>query len=97
MLIALDYDGTHTVDPQLWLWFVRYAKALGHSVICVTMRAGVQLNGREDMDPALLDAVDETIFTAGAAKIPFLSSRDINPDVFIDDNPALLFRDGGGH
>ena len=36
--IGLDYDGTYTVDPDLWLRFVRQAKDRGHEVICVTMR-----------------------------------------------------------
>lgn len=38
MLIALDYDGTFTEDPTLWVSFIAMAQAHGHDVIGVTMR-----------------------------------------------------------
>lgn len=38
MNIALDYDGTYTADPDMWLRFVEEAQAAGHKVFIVTMR-----------------------------------------------------------
>lgn len=38
MRIALDWDGTHTLDPDFWDAFARLAKQYGHEVALVTAR-----------------------------------------------------------
>lgn len=44
------------------------------------------------MDPALL-AVVQVIPTSREAKGPFLQSRGINVDIWIDDNPMFIVAD----
>lgn len=92
MLIALDYDGTYTADPELWLAFVRTAHASGHRVICATMRTPSEV---ADMDPRLLASV-EVVCTHRQAKVTALRDRGVAPDVWIDDSPHWLLNDAAG-
>lgn len=91
LLICIDYDGTFTVIPKLLTEFIKSAKREGHLVICATMRYR-----SEGIDPALheLCGDDNVIFTGRKAKLPFLKEMDIIPDIWIDDNPLWLFKDG---
>ncbi len=89
MLIALDYDGTYTADPELWLDFIKRAQSRGHTVICVTMR-----HDHEALDMCLrLQGRVEVICSARQAKQLFLKDQGIYPDIWIDDNPKWLFED----
>ncbi|KKN17047.1 hypothetical protein LCGC14_0969960, partial [marine sediment metagenome] len=36
----------------------------------------------------------EVIFTSRKAKLPYLKEQGIEPDIWIDDLPMFLFRDG---
>lgn len=91
MLIALDYDGTYTADPDLWLDFIKRAQSRGHTVICVTMR-----HDHETLDMCLrLQDRVEVICSARQAKQLFLNELGIYPDIWIDDNPKWLFEDAG--
>ena len=91
MLIALDYDGTYTADPVLWLDFVKRAQSRGHAVICVTMRYD-----HETLDMCLkLQSLVDVIFSSRQAKLPFLNARGVFPDIWIDDSPNWLFEDAG--
>lgn len=38
MIIALDFDGTHTQDPALWNRFIADSHKSGHRVVVATMR-----------------------------------------------------------
>lgn len=38
MIIALDFDDTHTKDPALWNRFIDDAHRSGHRVVIATMR-----------------------------------------------------------
>lgn len=88
MLLALDYDGTYTADPDLWLPFVRRALARGHNVICVTMRYAHE---GATMDEGLKGIIP-VYFTDRQAKIPFLAAMGIYPNIWIDNNPVWLFQ-----
>lgn len=92
MLIAIDYDGTYTNDPELWDIFIHNAKERGHEVICATMRY-------EDKEGDIVKAelegkVDKIIFTGRLAKIATVRKLyGKNPHVWIEDDPAWLFDD----
>jgi hypothetical protein len=46
-VIAIDYDGTYTVDPDLWRAFIERAQARGHTVVMVTGRSNEGQFGAE--------------------------------------------------
>lgn len=89
MLIALDYDGTFTEDPALWLGFIQSARTAGHTVICVTLRTPSEAR---DMDKRLVEAV-EVVCTSRSAKVPHMEALGRSPDVWIDDEPQWLLSD----
>lgn len=86
MLIALDYDGTYTKDPDLWQKFITDAHAKNHQVILATMRYEHE---QEDMCQILTSRV-KVIFTGRQAKREFLRNLGIVPHVWIDDMPDLI-------
>ncbi len=91
MLIALDYDGTYTADPELWDQFISNARARGHEVIIATMR----IKGFEeyDVNRQLEGKVDKIIYTDRRAKKAEVIRQYKNPDIWIDDMPEWLFED----
>jgi hypothetical protein len=90
MLFALDYDGTYTEDPDLWLAFIANARARGHQVWVVTMRNESE---SEEVREQLLDKVDNIVFTDRRAKALYLRARGVEPDVWIDDMPWFVVGD----
>ena len=80
MLVALDYDGTYTRDPALWDGFIVEATKRGHSVKILTMRYPSE---------AIANVPCEVIYTSRKAKHGFVEA-----DIYIDDMPQYLFRDG---
>jgi len=92
MLIALDFDGTYTADPELWDLFIEHARAKGHEVIIATMR----LEGMEEervLYYGLDKKVDKIIYTNRKAKKVEVRRQYKDPDIWIDDNPEWLFED----
>lgn len=87
MRIALDYDDTYTVDPDLWLSFVALAKARDHEVFVVTMRYPGEVTS---MDPSLVKLVDRVIPTGRQLKRQFTEKMGIYIDVWIDDMPEYI-------
>ena len=88
MLISLDYDGTYTADPELWLDFVKHAQSNGHTVICVTMRYP-----HENNVDLRLTALVNVMYTSRKAKKQFARTQGVVPTIWIDDNPEWLFDD----
>ena len=91
MNIALDFDGTYTLDPALWDQFIAASRLAGHKVICCTMRHEESEGDRVKL--ALAEKVDRVVFTGRMAKADFLKRRGIEIDVWIDDNPGWIFND----
>ena len=90
--IALDYDGTYTLDRQLWDGFIFAAQESCHEVLIVTMRdegEDVGSNASGARPPC------EVIYTRRQAKLPFMERAGLHVDVWIDDNPRWLMFDGG--
>ncbi len=88
MLIAIDYDGTYTEDPVMWLSMILMMKRCGHKVICVTMRTPEEC---ESIDPNLEAVVEAIIATGREAKAKFAAEAGFKPDIWIDDNPMWLY------
>lgn len=80
MRIALDYDRTFTLDPTLWLEFLRLAQSAGHEVVCVTMRYSHER----------IELPVEVVYTGRQAKGPFMESVGRHVDVWIDDMPQCI-------
>lgn len=97
MKIALDYDGTFTEDPGMWLRFIDDATRLHsndnrlscHQVYLVTYR-GEDTPINFIHDEALCDLGASVYYTNGIAKRRYMEERDIGIDVWIDDNPDLI-------
>jgi len=79
MLIALDYDGTYTADPDLWDSFIAKAQSNGHEVKIVTMRFPSE---------PIENAPVEVIYTSRKAKYNAIPAQ-----IWIDDTPQFLFQD----
>ena len=92
MLIALDFDGTYTADPELWDVFIANARARGHEIVVATMR--YEDTESEIVELSLADKVDMIVYTNRKAKKTALRQiigRD--PNIWIDDNPDWLYED----
>ena len=85
--ISLDYDGTFTADPELWLDFVKKAQARGHEVIVVTMRSPLEA---KSIDPRLSELV-QVMPTDRKAKRTFARTHGKVVDIWIDDVPEWIF------
>jgi hypothetical protein len=83
LVIALDFDGTYTEDPEGWQLFVHMMKARGHEVHIVTYRDTDWDNS--DIEEACSKMGIKPLFTAGKQK-----QHVFKADIWIDDNPALV-------
>lgn len=83
--VSLDYDGTFTLAPDMWINFIKNAPP--HvKIYCITMR----WEGEADsMDPRLKDLVP-IIFTARQAKREYAKAQGIDVDIWIDDCPEFI-------
>ena len=79
MIIALDYDGTYTRDPELWERFIDSAISSGHQISCVTMRYP-----QEEVRMRI-----PVVYTSRQAKMLCFKA-----DIWIDDNPHFLVMGG---
>ena len=84
MLIALDYDGTYTADPQLFDNFARMAMQRGHDVVCVTMHY------EHEVIPAPFIEGVGIIYTGRKSKMKFMADKGIQVNVWIDDMPHMI-------
>ena len=88
LLIALDYDGTFTADPEMWIDVIKKMQARGHEVVIATMRTPEEL---DEIDPRLIDSHVRIVPTSRRAKVPYLSAFELVPDIWIDDQPLYLY------
>lgn len=92
MKFGLDFDGTVTRDPELWLAFISTAKERGHEVVLTTYRS-------DDGDNADVEA----FITKADIRVAYTNARqkthvEWHVDVWIDDKPELCptFRELAG-
>ena len=83
MLIALDYDGTYTADPEFWECFIQMCRLRGIEIICVTMRY--------EHEPVKCGCMP--YYTGRKAKRQWCEYHGIKPDIWIDDRPEWIFQD----
>jgi hypothetical protein len=87
--IAIDYDGTYTVIPELIDSLIAN-KRDDVRIILATMRYS------DEVEPEFLDLgrrCSQVVFTNRKAKKPFLESLGIKVDVWIDDSPDWILND----
>lgn len=95
MNVGLDYDGTFTSDPTLWIEFVKHCQARSHSVWIVTMRYPSECDGSlGSVDGRLRNLSVPVVCTSRGAKRPFCEKLGIHIDIWIDDNPEAVVVDG---
>ncbi len=87
MQIALDYDGTYTEDPEFWEEVKSLADFFGHSIFFVTKR-GPNNKGEIPVGDWQVHYCDRK------AKVEYCKLKDIEVNVWIDDDPVNLFKDG---
>jgi len=88
-VIALDYDGTCTTNIPFWAKFIALADAAGYHVLLVTMRTPEEC---AHIDPRISSQCD-IIPTSRKAKREFLDELDIDPVIWIDDQPDFILMD----
>lgn len=88
MIIALDFDDTHTKDPALWNRFIADAHSSGHRVVVATMRHPRE--SRRVVETVEGIGESDMFFTGRRAKRPYLAALGVRPDVWIDDNPHWI-------
>ena len=96
MTIALDYDGTYTLDPKMWDVFIVMASMFGHTIKIVTMRGDAETGRGECIDIVFAECssgIDEIIYTNRKAKKPYCEEHEIHIDIWIDDQPEFLLCD----
>lgn len=88
MLIALDYDDTFTVDPDFWREVIRMGRERGHEFVCVTGRHTAPDFTREPAIPC------SVVCAPLDYKDPVARAEGIKVDVWIDDCPQYIRREG---
>jgi hypothetical protein len=88
MKIALDYDGTVTEDHMAWSFFVEIMKERLHEIKIVTFRSSNELTSDLE-DWARVNDLN-IIFTNHQGKHQVCLELGWDPDVWIDDAPALI-------
>jgi hypothetical protein len=89
MNIALDFDETYTLDPDLWNMFCKTCITRGHNVWCVTFRH--ESEGLEVLQSiGKVIGVHNVIFTGRKAKRRFCEDMSVYIDVWIDDTPDYI-------
>lgn len=103
MKIALDFDGTFTLDPEFWTDFINLVAKRGHLVYLVTMRHGIPEGiytshhcdeYSEVYDELANLPIAQYIFTGRKAKKAFCDDLGLYIDVWIDDNPLWVYQNG---
>ena len=87
-IIALDYDDTYTLAPDLWNGLINIMHDYGWTVHIVTYRHSTSF---KDMD-LKIPHITDYIFTNGKGKHQYCLDMGISIDVWIDDSPdAIIF------
>lgn len=86
MTIAIDWDGSFTEDPALWLTFALEARKRSHRVIIVTGRKASEHAELVENTPVWM----ELFFTGGQTKDRFMRKQGIIVDVWIDNDPWTI-------
>lgn len=93
--ISLDYDGTFTNDPALWLSFINRAQISGHTIFVVTMRYPSECDNSERLmiHPSIEALGVKVIATSRTAKKEFCRKIGVDIHIWIDDHPEAVHSD----
>lgn len=85
LTFALDYDGTTSEDPRLFIEFIKLVKYRGHKIYIVTMRYE-----NEPINRFISDLVDGVLYTGRNAKQAWCEVNGYNINIWIDDRPDYI-------
>lgn len=88
MIIAIDYDGTYSRDPQTFDTIIALLKSAGHTVICATYRSA------DNIQP-VIDSIGKlcpVILAGNGWKREAAEKAGYKVDVFVDDMPSSIER-----
>lgn len=89
MLVACDFDGCLSIDPEAWRAVMNNLRRFDHEVLIVTSRKAetpvIDIQAAFPNTPIYV--------TNGEAKRTYLMRQGMEPDVWIDDCPALIDQD----
>ena len=89
-IICLDYDKTYTDFKQVCDLIIDKQTEFGYKVILCTMRYPAESN--EELDK--LQKCINIYYSSRNAKKLYLYNLGVYPDIWIDDNPEWLYKDG---
>ena len=82
LLIAVDYDGTYSADPQTFATVITEFIQAGHTCIMVTAR------DKKDQVKLLKGLDIKVYYTSGVFKDPYMrKEHDLDVDIWIEDRP----------
>lgn len=91
MNIGVDYDKTITLDPVIFGKLCTLFMENGDNIYIVSSRFPNELT--DDIRKFSAQYCPYLICTERKAKDPYMKSLGIKIDVWIDDNPAGIYRD----
>lgn len=94
-VVALDFDNTYDVEPELWNQIIELMTGKGWTVICVTQEDGDNPEQYAKVANTIgkVIGIDNVYFTAGKKKKKYMKKHDIEPNIWIDNNPKRIFED----
>lgn len=100
MLIAVDYDGTFTADPDFWRQMVALGRARGHEFVCVTGRSDERMltdpsRHWGDEVRAGIAGLMPIVFAGDDYKSEAAVKAGYKVNVWCDDHPEWVGRQGG--
>ena len=88
MIIALDYDETFTIEPDMWMDFLRMAQAWDFQVIIATGRKGWTPDIERQRHN--LEKFDDIVFCGDEYKSSACKGAGYEVNVWIDDMPQMI-------
>ena len=94
-VVAIDFDNTYDIAPELWNGIIEMMDKQGWRVICVTQEDGDIAEQYDKVAKSIgkVIGMDNVFFTAGKKKMKFMKKNDIEPNIWIDNNPKRIFKD----
>lgn len=86
MIIAIDYDGTWTEDPDMFETLTTVMRMRSHRVLVVTAR----VSGEAEVERKCGPFVDRILFSGRTPKRDYCHEQGELVDVWIDDMPDLI-------
>lgn len=87
--IAIDYDDTYTLHPEMWEGIISIMLSYGFTVYIITYRHSTQFS---DMNMEI-PGVTDYIFTSGKAKRKYCLDNGLHIAIWIDDSPECIHLD----